>query len=333
MAKAAEGNTGALAKLGVGLSSAELKTMTMEQVTAKLAETFGGQAATQADTFQGKMQRLKVAFDEGKETVGSFVLDAITPLVTGLVNDVIPKISQFASTLGDELKPIMEDVSSFVTDFLVPAFKTMWNFLNDFIIPALKTALVPIVKALFSAFNQVADTIKDNEEKLKPLYALFKLVATFVRDVYAPVFGKVLSTALNVVGDIVSGLISGFASLVGLVNSVVNGIKNIIDLVKNNPVVQGIGNLIDSVFGGGKASGGPVMAGTTYLVGEKGPELFTPSTSGSIIPNNAMGGSGTTINLTVNGAIDPEGTARTIIDVLNRSTARGTLGAGAFSYA
>lgn len=333
MAKAAEGNTGALAKLGVGLSSAELKTMTMEQVTAKLAETFGGQAATQADTFQGKMQRLSVAFNEGKETVGSFVLDAITPLVTGLVNDVIPKISEFASTLGDELKPIMEDVSTFVTDFLVPAFKNIWNFLNDFVIPALKTALVPIVKALFSAFSQVADTIKDNEEKLKPLYALFKLVATFVRDVYAPVFGKVLSTALNVVGDVVSGLISGFATLVGLVNSVVNGIKNMIDLVKNNPIVSGISGLISNVFGGGKASGGPVTAGTTYLVGEKGPELFTPNTSGAIVPNGAMSGSGTTINLTVNGAIDPEGTARTIIDVLNRSTARGTLGAGAFSYA
>jgi hypothetical protein len=333
MAKAAEGNTGALAKLGVGLSSAELKTMTMEQVTAKLAETFGGQAATQADTFQGKMQRLSVAFNEGKETVGSFVLDAITPLVTGLVNDVIPKISEFASTLGDELKPIMEDVSTFVTDFLVPAFKNIWNFLNDFVIPALKTALVPIVKALFSAFSQVADTIKDNEEKLKPLYALFKLVATFVRDVYAPVFGKVLSTALNVVGDVVSGLISGFATLVGLVNSVVNGIKNMIDLVKNNPIVSGISGLISNVFGGGKASGGPVTAGTTYLVGEKGPELFTPNTRGAIVPNGAMSGSGTTINLTVNGAIDPEGTARTIIDVLNRSTARGTLGAGAFSYA
>lgn len=333
LAKAQEGNTAGLVKLGIGLSAAELKTMSMEQITAKLADTFGGQAATQADTFQGKMQRLQVAFDEGKETVGSFILDAITPLVSGLVNDVIPKISKFASTLGEELKPVMEDVSTFVSDFLVPAFKNMWTFLNEFIIPTLKTAFVPIVKALWSAFSQVAETIKDNEEKLKPLFALFKLVATFVRDVYAPVFGKVLSTALNVVGDVVSGLISGFATLVSLVNSVVNGIKNMIDLVKNNPIVSGISGLISNVFGGGKASGGPVTSGTTYLVGEKGPELFTPNTSGAIVPNSAMGGSGTTINLTVNGAIDPEGTARTIIDVLNRSTSRGTLGAGAFSYA
>ena len=332
MAKAAEGNTGALVKLGIGLSAAELKTMSMEQVTAKLSETFGGQAATQADTFQGKMQRLQVAFDEGKETVGAFILDAITPLVSGLVNDVIPRISEFADELGKNLKPIMEDVSVFVKDTLVPAFKEMWNFLNEFIIPTLKTILVPVVKALFSAFDQVATTIKDNEEKLKPLFTLFKAVATFSRDVLAPVLGSALATSLKAVGSILSILISGFSNLVSLINSVVSAIRSLVDLVRNNPLVKGIGGLIDSVFGGGRASGGPVTAGTTYLVGEKGPELFKPSTSGSIIPNNAMGGSGTTINLTVNGAIDPEGTARTIVDVLNRATGRGGSGAGAFSY-
>lgn len=332
MAKAAEGNTGALVKLGIGLSAAELKTMSMEQVTAKLAETFGGQAATQADTFQGKMQRLKVAFDEGKETVGAFILDAITPLVSGLVNNVIPKISEFADELGQNLKPVMEDVSVFVKDTLVPAFQAMWEFISKYLLPTLQSVLVPVVKALFAAFSQVANTIKDNEDKLKPLFTLFKGVAAFSRDVLAPVLGTVLATALKAVGTVLSGLISGFSSLVGFINSVVSGIQNIINLVKNNPIVKGISGVIDSVFGGGRAAGGPVSAGTTYLVGEKGPELFKPSTSGTIVPNNAMGGSGTTINLTVNGAIDPEGTARTIIDVLNRSTARGTLGAGAFSY-
>lgn len=45
-----------------------------------------------------------------------------------------------------------------------------------------------------------------------------------------------------------------------------------------------------SFFGGGKASGGPVMAGVPYLVGERGPELMVPSTSGKIVPNNALGG-------------------------------------------
>lgn len=45
-----------------------------------------------------------------------------------------------------------------------------------------------------------------------------------------------------------------------------------------------------SVFAG-KASGGPVTAGTPYIVGEQGPEMFVPDTSGSIVPNHAMGGS------------------------------------------
>ena len=43
-------------------------------------------------------------------------------------------------------------------------------------------------------------------------------------------------------------------------------------------------------WGGGQADGGPVSARTTYLVGERGPELFTPNKSGAIIPNDELGG-------------------------------------------
>jgi hypothetical protein len=82
-------------------------------------------------------------------------------------------------------------------------------------------------------------------------------------------------------------------------------------------------------FGGGRAMGGPVSGGTAYMVGERGPELFVPKGSGTIIPNRSSAGA--TINLTVNGAIDAEGTARTIINVLNNSAARGTLGAAGFA--
>lgn len=49
-----------------------------------------------------------------------------------------------------------------------------------------------------------------------------------------------------------------------------------------------------------KASGGPVSGGTPYIVGEQGPELFMPSGSGTIIPNNMMGSSGGTTNVTNN---------------------------------
>lgn len=58
-----------------------------------------------------------------------------------------------------------------------------------------------------------------------------------------------------------------------------------------------------SGISGARANGGPVMGGGTYLVGERGPELFTPGSSGSITPNGAMGGNTITVN--VNGG-DPQ---------------------------
>ena len=62
-------------------------------------------------------------------------------------------------------------------------------------------------------------------------------------------------------------------------------------------------------FRGARAAGGPVAPGGSYLVGERGPELFTPSSSGNITPNNAMGGN--TINITVQGA-DPNEVVRAL---------------------
>ncbi|HEY8604729.1 hypothetical protein [Tsuneonella suprasediminis] len=50
----------------------------------------------------------------------------------------------------------------------------------------------------------------------------------------------------------------------------------------------GIGRFISRIFGGPRANGGPVRSGTTYLVGERGPELFTAGRSGSIIPNHEL---------------------------------------------
>ena len=54
------------------------------------------------------------------------------------------------------------------------------------------------------------------------------------------------------------------------------------------------GGLLGSIF---RAEGGPVKAGGSYIVGERGPELFRPSASGNIIPNDALGGS---TNIVVN---------------------------------
>jgi hypothetical protein len=57
---------------------------------------------------------------------------------------------------------------------------------------------------------------------------------------------------------------------------------------------------LPTMFGGGKADGGPVSSGTPYMVGERGPELFVPRGNGTIVPNHALGGGGDTFSFTTN---------------------------------
>jgi hypothetical protein len=332
LAKATEGNTASLGKLGVGLSAAQLKTLSMDEITKKLADTFENQASTKADTFQGKLDRLNIAFQEGKETVGSFVLDALTPLVSSFVNKVIPALSLMADGLGSKLKSPLDDVKTVIVDFVIPAFKAWTTFLVDYIWPFLVNVFGPALTGLKNAFNTIKDAINANSTDLQPLFTLFKSVATFVRDTMGPAIGTVLKVAFEVLGVAISAVITGVSKVVNFLDDMIDKVKAFIKLVKDNPVVSGISGLIDRVFGGARAMGGPVTSGTSYLVGEQGPELFTPGRNGSITPNHSLGGGrGSVINLTVNGAIDPEGTARTIINVLNNSSYRGTLGSGAFA--
>jgi hypothetical protein len=331
LAKAQEGNTVSLGKLGVGLSAATLKTLSMDEITKKLADTFENQASVKAETFQGKMDRLKIAFDEGKETVGAFILDAITPMVTIFVEKVIPQLAKMADSIGNDLAAPLNNVKSILTDFVIPAFKALYSYLFDFVIPFFANVFGPALTGLKNAFNTISTAITNNETDLKPLFTLFKSVATFVRDNLGPAIGTVLRVAFEVVGTAIAGVVTGVSRLINFFDNVIDKIKEFINLVRNNPLVEGLGDIIGRIFGGGRAAGGPVNAGTTYLVGERGPELFTPSGSGSIIPNNRLGGGGGGINITVNGALDPEGVARQIITILNNSTYRGTLGSGALA--
>jgi phage-related protein len=276
LSKAQEGNLAGLSRLGVGITKAELKSLTFEQITAKLAGTFENQASKQADTFQGKLARLTVAFDEGKETVGAYILDAITPMVETLVKNVIPAIQDFTSNLGEKLAPVMKVIQ-------------------------------PIINGVRSAFNSVSGALKDNNEELKPFYAFMKSIYNFAKDYLAPVIGETLGLAFKAFGKILEGIIDLFASFV----SKVSKIKELIDAIKS--AGSAVGNFVSGAsFDTGATSPAAPVAPST--------PLQTPS-----LPRYIAASTGNT-NITVNGAIDSESTARQIVGLLNDSSARGTLG-------
>ena len=72
--------------------------------------------------------------------------------------------------------------------------------------------------------------------------------------------------------------------------------------------------------GGGEAAGGLSSANVTHLIGENGPELFTPSSSGTIIPNSALGGGGRVrdAHFTINETSSARDTAREIADTMKQ---------------
>jgi hypothetical protein len=281
LSKAQEGNLAGLSRLGVGITRAELATLSFDEVTAKLASTFEGQATIQADTFQGKMARLSIAFDEAKETVGSFILDAITPLVENIVTYIVPAVQAFASGIGGEggLKAVFMDIISVA-----------------------KTILIPIFEGVQSVFNKVKVAVKDNEESFRALWS-------FTKNILAPFIGTAFRLAFEQIGTVIGTTVSAVGKLISAFQTLFEW---------GSKVAGFLG------FGGTKAST-TSMAGPTPPSNSKNP--FVP-----IIPNAKglmAGGSSVTNNITVNGAIDSESAARQIVEVLNQSFYRGTLGPGA----
>ena len=372
LGKAYEGNTGALAKLGVGLTAAQLKTMDMDGVTKALADTFGGQAAAKADTFQGKMDRLSVSFNEAKETVGSYVLDALTPLLDGFVNKGIPAIQGFADGIGKSLAPVVTSLFKIFKDDLLPILTTWWKFFYEEIVPAISSIVKPILEGLSSAFDTIKKSISDNSEELKPFIAFLKSLWTLIKNDLAPLMGGAFKLALNAVALVVSGLVTGFSKLVGFIDSTVTKIKSFVKLVTDNPITRfffGDSNdksLKASVSFDATATtdtGSTTMTDSGFQTAPSGaafnpgadPYTFTgaplsaysPAMQQAILDREAAkartaelaaarakaaadrlaatGGLSTAerITINVNGAIDPEGTARTIVETMNNSYYRG----------
>jgi len=277
LSKAQEGNLAGLSRLGVGLTKAELATLSFDQITAKLSSTFENQATKQADTFQGKLARLTVAFDEGKETVGAYILDAITTMVEILVKNVIPAIQDFTSNLGDKLAPVMKVIQ-------------------------------PIINGLRSAFNSVRDSLASNNDELRPFFNLLKNITDFVVTYVAPAIGETLGFAFKALGKIISTIIDQFADFVDKITKIYNTIKGIIDAIK------GAGSAVGNFFSGASFSGATTPSAP-----------MTPTPVAPSMPRYSYASTGNT-NITVNGAIDSESTARQIVGLLNDSSARGTLG-------
>jgi len=149
LGKAYEGNTSSLSRLGVGLSTAEIKTLGLEGTVKQLAETFGGAATVQANTFEGQIARLKVGFDEAKESVGAALLPTLQRLLDYFINTVIPKFIEFKDAA---LRPVTDAIARNKESLTI-----LYNFIKDFVVPV----LINNLGAALSFIGKVAGGILD----------------------------------------------------------------------------------------------------------------------------------------------------------------------------
>lgn len=125
------------------------------------------------------------------------------------------------------------------------------------------------IPQLFGEFLEVPGAVE--KDFAEPLLTTFERVARGVADSLADMEGSLRGFVTSIKkGDII-GIIGGIADIIGSFTGAFRMFKSF----SATP---------------GKASGGPITAGRPYLVGERGPELIVPNTSGSVIPNGRLRG-------------------------------------------
>lgn len=93
LGKAYEGSNTALGKLGLGYTKAELKAKSFSTIQDELTKKFAGGAQEKASTFEGTMARLKITFDELKESAGT----AFLPILEQIAGSAIKVANAFGN--------------------------------------------------------------------------------------------------------------------------------------------------------------------------------------------------------------------------------------------
>jgi enamine deaminase RidA (YjgF/YER057c/UK114 family) len=279
LSKAYDGSFGALKKLGVPIDENIIKTKDFDAAVQTLSTTFAGQADVAANTYAGRFQRMKVAFDEAKET------------------------------LGFALLPVVEKFSKFLTDDGIPALNAFISGLTGE--KGLAVASEYAGKRVDSFEPKISKTQKSAFEAGKDISVMAQAVGKLFSTIDAGTGGE---------GSAIDGFVKALRALNAVANVTITILRELVFLAQaaaeylRNPLSTSQGD-IDRI-----------RKGLGLKAQQSGFNTSVPSAPSMSQFNTAGFSGGGAVNITVNGAIDSESTARQIVSILNDSQARGTLG-------
>jgi hypothetical protein len=221
LAKAQNGQVSGLSKLGISTKDAEGKTISFAEAQKRLAKAHGGQAATAANTLQGKIGRLKLILSETGETIGSKLLPVATQLATWFLNEGLPKIEAFGNYLGNVLPPIFAKVKQVVSAVMGSLRGDVGGNING--IKEIFTNAVSIIRSLWNAFGPtLVASLRSSFENLK---TMLSGAFTIIRGIFQTI-SALLKGDWKGVWEGIKTILRGAATLlVGLVREMWNKIR------------------------------------------------------------------------------------------------------------
>ena len=307
-----------------GKIGADLVNQALINLTSEGGAFFGG-ATKQATTLNGKLSTLIDSVQTLARTVGDilgptikFVLDTTTKAVQAIDNvfkrfQNIGKIG-LGGVLGAENQAREDAIKLTQQKFGNEKFRGASIFASKEENKFFKEQLEILKKQNIEREVLRNKEFEANEEKTNALVATAQKNKE-INNILGETKNKTdaivdstngVKTAFEQIGDsIATGVSDALVGAIMQTKSLGEAAKGILNDIASQLLRLGINTILGSVFGGpfaslpGFANGGRPPVGKPSVVGERGPELFVPSTAGTIIPNHSLGG-GVTNNIVVN---------------------------------
>lgn len=336
MAKALNGQFGILEKSGIRFTEAQQSMIlygTEAEKVSAIQEGLNQNLRETTDTIgnsaEGAMARLSMAMGEITESVGA----ALLPIIADLAEKLVPVAEAFQSwvesiTALGGLTGVMEllrekiagffqiiDEKTGLVSFFMQSLKNVSDVVQFNLWPALLALwetlkpLEPFMKALVTVFGTMF--VIALGAAIKAIEMFIILLASFIQNI-----AETATTVMNVLNPAFDWLGDKIAKVTEAVIKLINKFKEL-------DVLGGLKNSVSKIFGGGRAVGGPVTGNRPYLVGENGPELFTPQGYGRITPNSKLG-AGIHITMSNNSFMGREGIAEQIAGDIVKQLSRTT---------
>lgn len=198
------------------------------------------------------------------------------------------------TVLSESWGEFKEAVGASIAEGLTPFLNEMIRIVSDPQFIAFFTMMSQVVGGtLLIAFKSIQTAIAYLTDLFFRMFLGIELISNFIKDTFSVVLNGIKSV-IEEVTSVVMNLVNALNRAVSLASSIGSS-------------VGGAVKSAASKITGKRAEGGPVQSGSSFLVGERGPELFTPRFSGNIMPNHALagiGGGGITINISGNTLLD-----------------------------